>query len=237
MKIKLWVGLTLIFVLGLLAGALSTSLYYKYKIERFSRYRHDAHRHLLINMLARELDLTEKQRAEIGKIFEQYQDKIDDIRSVFLPEVRKLSGQMIEDMMGQLNSDQKKRMELIGKRIKFFGRHKRGKPFMVIPSPSQIFPEIKGRLHLTDRQQAEVNSIIQKAYKDMKKISEKYSDMDPIHRVEMRREMRKFRRSRDYRLSRILSEQQMVLYKEIEEQIRREMRYAPGPMILREGLK
>ena len=236
MKIKFWAGLALIFVLGLLAGALITGFYYKHKIEQFSRYGHDARKHLFMKRLVRELNLNNEQRAEMGKIFEQYQSKIDDARAVFLPEVRKLSGQMIEEMMQQLDGEQKKKMEEMGRRVKLFGRYKRGRPFMVLPSPKQILPEIKGRLHMTDRQEAEFRIIIQETYKDMERMLEKYSDKDPLARLEMRREVRKFRRTRDYRLSRILSEEQMRLYKEIESEIRREIRHAPGPTTWREGL-
>ena len=237
MKIKFWAGLTLIFILGLLAGTLIAGVYYKHKIERFSKFDHNARKHLLMKRLVRELDLNNEQREEIGKIFEQYQGKMDDVRAVFLPEVRKLSMQMIKDMERQLDGEQRKRMEQIARKIKLLGRHRRGRPFIILPSPQQLFPEIKGRLHLTDRQQAEFNTIIRETYGDMEKALKKYSYKDPLDRLEIRREMREFRRSRDYRLSRVLSEEQMGIYKEIEAEIRRQMRYAPGPATWREGLK
>ncbi|MFC1884831.1 hypothetical protein ACFL2O_08675 [Thermodesulfobacteriota bacterium] len=235
MKTKLWAGLTLVFILGLLAGAFGTIYYYNYRMDRFSKYAHPARKHILLRKLSQELNLSEEQKAEIEKIFEQYKTKIDDVRAVYLPEVRKLSDQMIKDIMKHLDSEQKSRMERIKKRIKHWGRRKRGRSPATLPAPDRIMNEIRERLELTDKQESEVFTILNEAYKEMEELLQKYSGRDPSNRLERRRELRRLRRSTDHRLGGVLTKEQFRIYMEVVEELRREKRNAMESRSSRQG--
>jgi hypothetical protein len=226
MKTKLWAGLSLVFVLGLLAGAFGTVYYYNYRIDRFSKYAHPARKHILMRRLSRELNLSEEQKAEIVKIYDQYKAKIDDVRAAYLPEIRKLSDQMIKDIVKHLDSEQKSKMEVIKKRMRHWGRKKRVRSYGILLAPERVMKKMKQRLDITDRQESEVSSILEQAQREMEEILKKYAGRDPSNRLHRRRELRSLRRSIDHRLGGVLTEEQFHVYMQVVRELRREDRDA-----------
>jgi len=66
-KLKVSVGVLLVFVLGILAGSLGTQAYMKYRVSRFVERGHEARAELFLGRLSHDLDLTETQQTEIRK--------------------------------------------------------------------------------------------------------------------------------------------------------------------------
>ena len=88
-KIKLAVGIILLLLLGAVAGSVGTGIYIRHRIEHIAPAKpHKAH--FLLRKLSRELDLTEVQQVEIGKILEESHTEITALRRKFLPEIKEL---------------------------------------------------------------------------------------------------------------------------------------------------
>ena len=94
-KLKLAVGVTLVFLVGALAGSLGTGVYLKHRMEKFTvgRPGRPPRTAFLMRRLSRELDLTDAQRAEVKEIVEEYQEKIFAVRRKFLPKIKEITDQ------------------------------------------------------------------------------------------------------------------------------------------------
>ncbi len=112
-KIRVWVGIVLVFLLGALAGSLATGTYFKHRIERFVKGGHPPIKVVLMKKLSHELDLTETQRFEIEEILDQLQAKLLDLRRKHQPELENLFDHSFGLIREKLNSEQKKRFDEI----------------------------------------------------------------------------------------------------------------------------
>lgn len=117
-KLKVWVGIVLVFVLGALAGSLATGIYFKHRIERFSKGERPPIKVVLMKKLSHELNLTETQRVEIEGILDQLQAKLLDLRRKHRPEFDKLFDQSFGSVREKLNSEQKKRLDEIREELR-----------------------------------------------------------------------------------------------------------------------
>ena len=126
-KLKVWVGIVLVFLVGTLAGSLSTGIYFKHRIERFAKGRRPPIKVVLMKKLSHELDLTERQRVEIEEILDQLQANLLDLRRKRRPELDKLFHNSFGLIREKLNSEQKKRFDEIREELRKrrpFGRKK-----------------------------------------------------------------------------------------------------------------
>jgi len=106
--LKVWAGIVLVFLLGVLAGSLATGIYFKHRIERFSKGERPPIKVVLMKKLSQELDLTESQRVEIEGILDQLEATLLDLRRKHRPEVEKLFERSFGLIGEKLNSEQKK---------------------------------------------------------------------------------------------------------------------------------
>ena len=117
-KLKVWTGIVLVFLLGALAGSLATGIYFKHRIERFSKGERPPIKVVLMKKFSHELDLTESQRVEIEQILDELQAKLLDLRRKHRPEFEKLFNHSFGSIREKLNSEQKKRLDEIREELR-----------------------------------------------------------------------------------------------------------------------
>ena len=117
-KLKVWTGIVLVFLLGALAGSLATGIYFKHRIEQFSKGERPPIKVVLMKKFSHELDLTESQRVEIEQILDQVQAKLLDLRRKHRPEFENLFDHSFGSIREKLNSEQKKRFDGIREELR-----------------------------------------------------------------------------------------------------------------------
>jgi hypothetical protein len=122
---KLILGLLLVFVLGVLAGAFGTRIYLK---DRFAHLRKDpkARQAFIMRKLSKELSLTPDQEIKIGKIVEQVGDRRRQYYRKNRPEIKKIMDEGFAKIRKELNNDQQKKLDEL--RAEFKKRRKARDP-------------------------------------------------------------------------------------------------------------
>jgi hypothetical protein len=127
-KLKVWVGIVLVFLVGALAGSLATGIYFKHRIERFAKGGRPPIKMVLMKKLSHGLDLTETQRVGIEEILDQLEIKLLDLRQKHRPELAKLFEHSFGLIREKLNSEQKKRFDEIREELRKRRTFRRRKP-------------------------------------------------------------------------------------------------------------
>jgi len=127
-RLKVWVGIVLVFLLGALAGSLGTGIYFKHRIERFAKGGRPPIKMVLMKKLSHGLDLTETQRVGIEEILDQLEIKLLDLRQKHRPELAKLFEHSFGLIREKLNSEQKKRFDEIREELRKRRTSRRRKP-------------------------------------------------------------------------------------------------------------
>jgi len=117
-KLKVWVGILLVFLLGALAGSLVTGAYLKHRIERFSRGKHPSIRVVLMKKLAHEIDLTETQRVEVEKILDQLETELHELRQKRQPEIRGVFDRSFDMIKEKLGQEQRSKLDEIREKMR-----------------------------------------------------------------------------------------------------------------------
>lgn len=110
-KWKLISGIALVFILGVLVGSIGTGLYLKHRYPRLGD--HKARKAFVMERLSKELNLTQDQMMNIGKIIEQMEEKR---REYFLQNWNEIE-KSIDQMKRELNSDQQKKFDALRERF------------------------------------------------------------------------------------------------------------------------
>ncbi|RJQ57747.1 MAG: hypothetical protein C4530_11990 [Desulfobacteraceae bacterium] len=103
---RLFAGIGIVFVLGVLAGVLGAGIYVKYKMLPL-KLEPKARKVYLLDRFTRRLDLTEAQRAGFKEIF----DEMDKVREQYRSEMRKTWERAIPRMKQELNPEQQKKLD------------------------------------------------------------------------------------------------------------------------------
>jgi hypothetical protein len=117
-KLKVWVGILLVFFLGALAGSLGTGAYLKYRIERFAKGRRPPIKMVLMKKLSHELDLTQTQRFEIEKILDELEAELHELRQKHRPELDRLFDRRFDMIKEKLNDEQKSQLDRVREELK-----------------------------------------------------------------------------------------------------------------------
>ena len=117
-RLKVWAGIVLVLLVGALAGSLATGIYFKHRIERFSKGRRPPIKVVLMKKLSHELDLTETQGVEIEEILDQLEAKLLDLKRKHRPELENLFDHSFGSIREKLNSEQKKRFDEIREELR-----------------------------------------------------------------------------------------------------------------------
>jgi hypothetical protein len=113
---RLIAGVTLVLALGVLVGSLGTQLYHRHRIER---HRKDpaARRAIILNRLAEELGLTERQQQEFKVIIEEVDEKRRALFKKRRAEIKELFDESFIRMKQKLDPDQQQKLEELRTRL------------------------------------------------------------------------------------------------------------------------
>ena len=107
---KLISGLLLVFILGILAGSLTTGFYLKHRIAPFVK-NPKARKAFIMKKLAKELQLTSTQKIKIEPIVEQMIEKRREYYLKNRPQIKKIMDQGFDQIEEQLTDNQKEKLE------------------------------------------------------------------------------------------------------------------------------
>jgi len=128
--VKRWnliLGLVVLFLSGVLVGALGTAIYFKQAMGHTFGESQPAIRKLVMKKLVRELDLTETQRARIEEVVGEVQTELWEFRKQHEREIETILARGIAQMKPELSVDQQRKLDALFERLKQH-RHKAGGP-------------------------------------------------------------------------------------------------------------
>ena len=160
-RIKLAIGIILLLLLGAIAGSVGTGIYIRHRIEHIGPVK-PPKAHFLLRKLSRELDLTETQQVEIGKILEESHTEITALRRKFLPEIKEITDQSFVLIKEKLKEEQKQKLDKLHGKLKRWRKRGHLPPPPLEKSPERIFSDLNKRLKLSEKQEIDVRPIIVK---------------------------------------------------------------------------
>jgi len=142
-KWKIWVGLLVLFVSGVLIGTIGTRMYVRHKISGMFAKERPVIRDLFFRRLTREIDLSEEQRQEIEKIASSAAEKFHALRRQHRGEAEAILDQAVTEMRKYLSPEQQEQLERIRKRMEERRKRWRHRPS---PPDHPPPPDMSGRL-------------------------------------------------------------------------------------------
>lgn len=127
MKWKLMAGVTLVFILGALVGALGTGVYLKHQHPFFKRDM-GSRKTFIIKKLTRKLDLTNVQKRRIEKIVDQMHMMAEKRFQEHRKEMRKAFEEGFSEMKKELSPAQQKKLDEMIKKIERRRKEKGRRP-------------------------------------------------------------------------------------------------------------
>jgi len=241
-RLKLWIGIVLVFVLGTLAGSLGMGAYIKHRFEHFvfedSASGHP-HRppgmHFLMKKLSKELDLSDTQRHDIELIMNETFEKVHSFMQEQHPELEKMVEENLERIKEKLDPEQKEKLQRMKlfevMKERFHQRHSLRRGFEG-ETPDRVFTALRERLKLSEAQEKELRPIIIEDIEKRKKLMEAYHSWQRTYRNMMREGTDELSENTAKQLEKILTQEQMDLYREIQAEQRMHMSGSvgnPGP--------
>jgi len=219
-KLKLLVGILLLFCVGAFAGVLGTGAYFTHRFEHFTRGgRRPPITRLLMERLTYRLNLTTSQQAEVRQIMDQTRIKLRDLRVKYQPEMEAVIENGLQSVKENLNEEQKKKIDEMYSKLKArWQEREAARERGVVRTPRESFDRIAAALGLTEVQQAKVRQIIQDGAKDRHEIIRKYRERGHALERSLRDEIQENRDSVERRLSAVLTEDQMEKYRHFEKE-------------------
>jgi len=230
-KLKLWVGIILVFVLGALVGSFGAGMYIKHKFTSFF-FEGPGNgppppppvMHFLMRRIDRQLDLTEKQRIEIEKIMDESMEEFHNIRQKYHPEMKTIVEKNFDRIKEKLNSEQIEKLDRLHEELKDRWQHRRGFRQGPMHAMSEhLFSRLKDSLKLSEVQEEKVRPIIEADIEKRRTIFETYKGQDRRGMLAMRNEMHELHKTTEKQLEKILTEEQMSEYWEMLEEQRRHL--------------
>jgi hypothetical protein len=221
-RIKLAVGIILLLLLGAAAGSVGTGIYVRHRIENISPGK-PPKAHFLLRKLSRELDLTESQKVEIGKILEESHAEITALRRRFLPEIKEITDQSFGRIEEELNEEQKRKLGKLHRRLKRWRNRRHFPPPPIEKSPQQIFSDMSNRLKLSEKQASAVRPIVVKGMEAQHALHEHYKERRRLERKALRTEIRRQQEFMEESLDTLLTAEQMKQFRKLQKERRRQI--------------
>ena len=118
MKAKAVAGILVVFLLGVLIGGLGGNLYFQREFQKFKKGGSDLHREVFMDVLTRELDLTDEQTLKVSQVI----NKTEVIIRQYLQDSHEEFMKIIEDQQIQLEAlltpEQQEKLKIIVKRMR-----------------------------------------------------------------------------------------------------------------------
>ena len=225
-KLRLNIGVILVFLVGALAGSMGTGMYIRHRIEKFPAYgpKRPTRTTFFMKRLSKKLDLTQDQRVEIKKIVEEADLQVSAIRNKYLPEIKEINDQSLALMKEKLNPDQKEKLQKLHERLRNRYAKASFQSIQTEETAEQVLHKMKKRLKLTEEQETKVRPIIEGRLERERKTGEKYKKQASAEMLSLRQEIREIQKSTEKSLSEILTEKQMEEYRKIQKEGRLGMR-------------
>jgi Spy/CpxP family protein refolding chaperone len=121
MPVKKWnlvLGLSVLFLSGVLIGVLGTAIYFKQNVGHFFGEGQPAVTKMVMKKLDRELDLTAAQRSEIEKIVAEVQTDLWKFRTEHRPEIEGILTRGIALMKPLLSPEQQRKLDELSEKMK-----------------------------------------------------------------------------------------------------------------------
>jgi len=221
MRLKLWGGVILVFVLGALAGSLGAALYYKNRIERFEEYGYSKRAHILMQRLDESLRLSEEQKTEIEAALREFHENLSGIRREVQPRIEEMRRSTFAAIKETLDSDQKKEFQELEESLKHRHPADRLRAELDRATPEQMLAEIRDRLQLTDEQASKVRPVIDSSIEEKRILLEESEKEEPYHDHSLRRRLREHRNAVEEQLSKVLTAEQLVEFRKWQDEQRR----------------
>lgn len=110
---KLWSGIMLVFLSGIVIGSAATGLYIKHGIEGLLQEGPPGIKNIAMKKLTDELGLSKSQQAEVGKIVVEAQSRFQKLRAQNQPEIEKILSESVLRMKTVLSPEQQKKLDLL----------------------------------------------------------------------------------------------------------------------------
>ena len=108
---KLWGGLIVLFLVGILTGIVGTCLYHRYEQQHRGEGGPVARQERLMKHLTQELSLTTEQQADIQPIVKRTHLEILQLRVQHQPEVERIFARGIVELKPKLSANQQMKLD------------------------------------------------------------------------------------------------------------------------------
>ncbi|MDM8554436.1 hypothetical protein QUF75_06870 [Desulfococcaceae bacterium HSG7] len=221
-KIKIVIGVLLLFAAGALAGSLITGMVFKNRFEKFARGGGPPIGRIL-QRISSELDLSKSQKTEIEKILQGSHTQLSGIKKKYQPEFQKIIETTYAQINAKLEDKQREKADrLFAKFKKRFQRRgfrpKRGfgKPKFVEGENGRILSDLKERLDLSAEQEENIRPIIEEDLIKRRIIIEKARKLRRRARLATANELQEHRMVVEKHLQKILTPEQMEEYRQFD---------------------
>lgn len=231
-KLKLLVGVLLVFVLGALAGAIGTGHVFKNRMAEFARGGPPGGPPggKVFRKILDDLDLTAHQKDTLDSIVDETEAKLLALQRKYHPEFLGIFDESILLMKEQLDDRQRNELD------KHLEKMRRGLSRGFVERTAHedqilkdIFSESKTQLNLTHDQQAKIRKILEEGSKQKKKIVQKYSEQLPRSIPFFMEEIRSQEKSMERNLRAVLTPEQMETFKKLRDKRMEDRHMGPPP--------
>jgi hypothetical protein len=126
-KLKLWSGLLILFLSGVLVGGGATWIYWQCKMLGFLGGHERIAQKLIVRKLDHELLLTVAQKAQIEKIVHHTFGKLGELQKRYRPEREQIFDQGAASIRAVLSTGQQKKFDILLTKIKRLRSHRETK--------------------------------------------------------------------------------------------------------------
>ena len=214
-RLKLITGVILVFLVGLLTGAVLAGFYYKERIKDFAfgGPPESARIRMLLDRFSHDLALTDTQKIEIEKILRNVQDEIFQLGRKTFPQIEELNDKALEQIKAVLNDEQREKFNSFQDKMKrFHDRFAVRFDFPGKPRTPEI-DEMKDLLGLTSEQVSEIKKIMDESFQKRIQVMEKNRKESPPDFSKIRQEMMESEDALRKQIEKILTPAQVEAYK------------------------
>lgn len=230
-RIKLWIGIFLLFSLGAISGSLLSGIYYKSEMERVKKYGTSGRVPLVMPELIKELNLSNKQTREIRKVIMQFNEKRFDIQKHAQQEMNTLRENLLTATKEKLGDVQKQKYDDLFEKLTLTTPMLPKIMETGFETQREIMSRLKHRFKLTTQQQSEIRLLITESIHKKEEIHQELREahfQDRQRQLENRRhhfqdhksaeeKMQKLIKELEVRMENILTPEQMGVYRSAKE--------------------
>ena len=125
---RLWIGLMVLFLAGIVTGVAGTTLYWQYEHDRRSEQGPAAKQERLMKKLIHDLSLDTAQEAAIKPIVDRTHKNLLRLRFQHQPEVERILMEGMADMRTSLSPEQQRKLDELYARLR--GRWEKSRQFV-----------------------------------------------------------------------------------------------------------